>query len=112
MSQVTPARQEGRLEPAARVISLLPAATEIVGSLDMLDALVGVSHECDYPVEVNGKPRVTRCEIHGSGLPNSEVLGFERPKRRHYRRVFAVVTTPGKPRGTGFSAAFWRVTCE
>lgn len=46
-------------EEAARPISLLPAATEIVASLGMLDALLGVSHECDYPAEVNGKPRVT-----------------------------------------------------
>ena len=34
-------------EEAVRVISLLPAATEIVASLGMLDSLVGVSHECD-----------------------------------------------------------------
>jgi iron complex transport system substrate-binding protein len=60
-------------EPAARVISLLPAATEIVASLGMLDSLVGVSHECDYPEEVGRKPRVTRCEIHGSGLPSAEI---------------------------------------
>ncbi|MGH8611251.1 MAG: hypothetical protein ACREYF_04155, partial [Gammaproteobacteria bacterium] len=82
MSQVAPARQEGRLEPAERVISLLPAATEIVGSLDRLDSLVGVSHECDYPVEVNGKPRVTRCEIHGSGLPSIEVDRWVRERLR------------------------------
>jgi iron complex transport system substrate-binding protein len=55
-----------------RVISLLPAATEIVASLGMLDALLGVSHECDYPEEVNRKPRVTHCEIHGGGLPSVE----------------------------------------
>ena len=60
-------------EPARRVISLLPAATEIVASLGMLDSLVGVSHECDYPEEVNRKPRVTRCEIDESGLPSAEV---------------------------------------
>ena len=58
---------------AVRVISLLPAATEIVASLGMLDALLGVSHECDYPEEVNRKPRVTHCEIHGAGLPSAEV---------------------------------------
>ena len=56
-----------------RVISLLPAATEIVASLGMLDALLGVSHECDYPEEVSCKPRVTHCEIHGAGLPSAEV---------------------------------------
>jgi len=37
-----------------RVVSLLPAATEIVGVLGQLDALVGVSHECDFPPEVKG----------------------------------------------------------
>jgi len=56
-----------------RVVSLLPAATEIVGVLGQLDTLVGVSHECDFPPEVNAKARVTKCEIHGVGLPSSEI---------------------------------------
>src|SRR5438552_3376694 len=56
-----------------RVISLLPAATEIIGALGALDCLVGVSHECDYPPEVNSKPRVTHCPIHEAGLPSAEV---------------------------------------
>src|SRR3989442_13947738 len=56
-----------------RVVSLLPAATEIVAALGMLDQLVGVSHECDYPVEVQAKPRVTRCAIHGGALVSEEV---------------------------------------
>src|SRR2546428_2769196 len=51
-----------------RIVSLLPAATEIVAALGMLDQLVGVSHECDYPVEVQAKPRVTHCAIHGGEL--------------------------------------------
>ncbi|MGH8613835.1 MAG: hypothetical protein ACREYF_17900 [Gammaproteobacteria bacterium] len=48
MSHVGARTPRGRLEPAARVISLLSAATEIAASLDRRDALVGVSHECDY----------------------------------------------------------------
>ncbi len=56
-----------------RAVSLLPAATEIVAALGCLEKLVGVSHECDYPPEVNEKPRVTRCEIHGAGLPSREI---------------------------------------
>jgi iron complex transport system substrate-binding protein len=56
-----------------RVVSLLPAATEIVASLGRLDTLVGVSHECDYPAEVNGKPRITHCAIHGAGLASAEI---------------------------------------
>jgi iron complex transport system substrate-binding protein len=54
-----------------RVASLLPAATEIVAALGMVDALVGVSHECDYPAVVAGKPRVTNCTIHGNGLTSA-----------------------------------------
>src|SRR5947199_8122507 len=54
--------------PAMRTMSLLPAATEIVGALGLLDDLLAVSHECDYPEEVNSRPRVTRCEIYGQGL--------------------------------------------
>ena len=54
-----------------RVVSLLPAATEIVAALGCADALVGVSHECDHPPEVNRIPRVTHCEIHGGHLPSA-----------------------------------------
>jgi iron complex transport system substrate-binding protein len=56
-----------------RVVSLLPAATEIVGALGLMDQLVGVSHECDYPAGANRKPRVTQCPIHEAGLPSREV---------------------------------------
>src|SRR5919197_5967717 len=56
-----------------RVVSLLPAATEIVAALGLLDQLVGVSHECDHPAEVRRKPRVTRCAIDGGALASEEV---------------------------------------
>jgi iron complex transport system substrate-binding protein len=46
-----------------RVVSLLPAATEIVAELGAADCLVGISHECDYPPEVTSLPRVTRSRI-------------------------------------------------
>lgn len=35
-----------------RIISLLPAATEIVCALGLEDSLVGRSHECDYPESI------------------------------------------------------------
>jgi iron complex transport system substrate-binding protein len=56
-----------------RVISLLPAATEIVCALGHGEELVAVSHDCDYPDEVMTKPRITHCEIHGAGLSSGEV---------------------------------------
>ncbi len=46
-----------------RVVSLLPAATEIVAALGAGDWLVGVSHECDYPPAVQALPRVTRSTL-------------------------------------------------
>ncbi|HET6386724.1 MAG TPA: cobalamin-binding protein [Armatimonadota bacterium] len=56
-----------------RIVSLLPAATEIVGALGLASELVGVSHECNFPPEVNRLPRVTRCEIHDSGLSSAAI---------------------------------------
>lgn len=50
-----------------RIASLLPSATEIVCALGLGDTLVGVSHECDYPPEVIGRPVLTEPKIDVSG---------------------------------------------
>jgi iron complex transport system substrate-binding protein len=52
-----------------RVISLLPAATEIVAALGAFEQLVGVTHECDYPEVVRSRARVTRSRIPDDGTP-------------------------------------------
>jgi ABC-type hemin transport system substrate-binding protein len=49
-----------------RVVSLLPAATEIVSALGLGDALVGRSQECDYPEAVLALPALTRPRIDAS----------------------------------------------
>lgn len=46
-----------------RIVSLLPSATEILCALGLQDQLVGVTHECDYPSAVLGRPKVTRTLI-------------------------------------------------
>ena len=43
-----------------RIVSLLPSATEIVCAIGLEDELVAVTHECDWPPSVVGKPVVTR----------------------------------------------------
>jgi iron complex transport system substrate-binding protein len=51
-----------------RIVSLLPSATEIVCAVGLRDALVGRSHECDFPPGVERLPAL--CEpkvpIHGA----------------------------------------------
>lgn len=46
-----------------RIISLLPSATEIVCLLGLRDALVGRSHECDFPADVRSVPVMTYSAI-------------------------------------------------
>lgn len=46
-----------------RILSLLPAATEIIHALGLGDQIVGISHECDYPAEAGRAPSVTRPRI-------------------------------------------------
>jgi iron complex transport system substrate-binding protein len=43
-----------------RIASLLPSTTEIVAALGHADALVGRSHECDFPPAVTALPVISR----------------------------------------------------
>jgi iron complex transport system substrate-binding protein len=49
--------------PDMRIVSLLPSATEILFALGLGDQVVGVSHECDYPVEARSKTVVVHSRI-------------------------------------------------
>ncbi|HZF02077.1 MAG TPA: cobalamin-binding protein [Methylomirabilota bacterium] len=43
-----------------RIVSFLPAATEMVFALGLGDNLAGVSHECDFPPQAKQKPIVVK----------------------------------------------------
>lgn len=73
-----------------RIVSLLPAATEIAGSLGLMGDVVGVSHECDFPEEANARPRVTRCPVHNTGLTSREVDEWVRRSLRENGTIYTI----------------------
>jgi iron complex transport system substrate-binding protein len=46
-----------------RLISFLPSATEMLCALGLEEQLVGVTHECDFPPSLRGKPVVVRSAV-------------------------------------------------
>ena len=53
-----------------RIISLISSATEIVSSLQCMNSLVGISHECDYPESIKKLPVCSepRFDINGKSI--------------------------------------------
>jgi iron complex transport system substrate-binding protein len=43
-----------------RIVSFLPAATEMIFALGLGKQVVGISHECDFPPEARSKPAVVK----------------------------------------------------
>ncbi|MFJ9551409.1 ABC transporter substrate-binding protein [Streptomyces erythrochromogenes] len=57
-----------------RIVSLLPAATDIVADLGLASDLVGRTHECDWPpAAVASVPVVTRAEFAADELSSREI---------------------------------------
>ena len=56
-----------------RIVSLLPSATEIVCALGLEDALVGITHECDYPPSVARLPKLTASRISHETMTSAEI---------------------------------------
>ena len=56
-----------------RIVSFLPSATEMACALGLIDQLVGITHECDYPPEVRGKTIVVRNALPIESMSQSEI---------------------------------------
>ena len=73
-----------------QIVSLLPAATEITAALGLMEQVVGVSHECDFPEEANARPRVTHCPVHNAGLASGEVDQWVRRALRDNGTIYTI----------------------
>ena len=68
----------------------MPAATEIAAALGLMDDVVGVSHECDFPKEANARPRVTHCPVHHAGLASKDVDEWVRRALRDNGTIYTI----------------------
>lgn len=55
-----------------RIVSLIPGGTEILAVLGLVNAIVGRSHECDYPPEIQNRPICTQARLN-SNASSSEI---------------------------------------
>lgn len=73
-----------------RIVSFLPAATEMIYLLGLGDDLVGRSHECDFPDEVNTKPVIVDCAIDLSGMTMAQIDAAVGAQLSRGRSLYAV----------------------
>jgi iron complex transport system substrate-binding protein len=72
-----------------RIVSLLPSATEVLFALGLDEEIVGVSHECDYPLRAKTKKAVVSSRLPKDATP----LDMDRLVREHVERgesIYAV----------------------
>ncbi len=70
-----------------RIVSLVPSATEICFALGLDEEVVGVTHECDWPPEVEELPRVTR-DVLASGLGPAEIDAAVRERTLEGKAIY------------------------
>lgn len=73
-----------------RIVSFLPSATEMACSLGLEDQLVGVTHECDYPSSVAGKPIVVRSAVPVETMTQAEIDKSVSERLQNGLSVYAV----------------------
>ncbi|BAZ40098.1 putative iron transport system substrate-binding protein [Calothrix sp. NIES-4101] len=51
-----------------RIVSLIPSGTEILAVLGLTDKIIGRSHECDYPEDIQNRPICTQARLDSNAL--------------------------------------------
>jgi iron complex transport system substrate-binding protein len=75
-----------------RIASLLASATETVCVLGLDDALVAISHECDYPPTVLNRPRVSRPRFDPAGMSSGAIDAAVRSAMKDHGSVYELDT--------------------
>lgn len=56
-----------------KIASLLPSSTEILCALGLENEIVGITHECDFPASIVGKPHLTASRISHETMSSAEI---------------------------------------
>jgi len=73
-----------------RIVSLLPSATDMIADLGLMDSVVGVSEDCNWPPEVSTKPVVARTRIDISGLTSAQIDELVTASQSESHSLYAV----------------------
>jgi len=63
---------ERMTDNSVKIVSLIPSGTAILAALGLVSAIVGRSHECDYPPEILDRPICTQARL-DANAPSNEI---------------------------------------
>jgi len=72
-----------------RIVSLVPHATELLFALGLGDQVVGVTHECDHPIEATEREQVTR-DMLPAGLSAAQIDAAVRERTEAGQSIYAL----------------------
>ncbi|MGH9907293.1 MAG: cobalamin-binding protein, partial [Pyrinomonadaceae bacterium] len=85
-----PPHNKPEMSDGKRIVSCLPSATEIACALGLSEQLVGITHECDYPAEIRGKPVVVSNALPIEKMSQSEIDAAVRQRLREGLSLYQV----------------------
>lgn len=73
-----------------RICSLLPSTTEILCELGLMESIVGITHECDYPPGISEKPRIVMSNMDHRSLKSSQIDDIVSRNRKEGKSTYIV----------------------
>jgi iron complex transport system substrate-binding protein len=64
-----PGKSSSLCSESMRIVSLLPSATEILYALGLGGSVVGITHECDFPLDAAQKPALIKPRVDPHATP-------------------------------------------